>query len=186
MLVQFQLNLAWSCVIDFCRGLYVGCLSFAVVRIITALFLRQVLAVATKDEQMLRNQQVLKQRKYSEDIRSLYADHADPVGQGCITHEQFEEFLTVAKKFYFFVQSFILILAWWDVHYHQGHHDCASEAEHFELRMLCVHRNSLLRAGVMRSSKVIYNLLLFVFKYTAENSSWVPQLELLFFFNKIF
>merc|ERR1719161_2819631 len=52
--------------------LYVGGVSFAIIRIITALFLRQVLQVATGDEQMMRNEKVQKQRKYSEKIRHLY------------------------------------------------------------------------------------------------------------------
>lgn len=72
--------------------LYVGGVSFAIIRIITALFLRQVLQVATGDEQMMRNEKVQKQRKYSEKIRHLYVAE-DTSGLGRLSKEQFEKFL---------------------------------------------------------------------------------------------
>merc|ERR1712232_1285893 len=76
--------------------IYVGGVCFVVIRIITSLFLRQVLQVAICDEQMMRNEKVQKQRMHSESIRHLYAA-ADATGMGRLSFDQFEELLMDAR-----------------------------------------------------------------------------------------
>merc|ERR1719310_1810834 len=51
---------------------YVGGVSFAIIRIITALFLRQTLQVAASDEALMKSEKIKAQRKYTENIRNLF------------------------------------------------------------------------------------------------------------------
>lgn len=72
--------------------LYVGGVTFAVIRIIAALFLRQTMEVATRDERVMRNEAVLSKRRYSEAVRDLFID-SDEKGIGRVTFEQFQIFI---------------------------------------------------------------------------------------------
>merc|ERR1719161_754925 len=72
--------------------LYVGGVSFAIIRIITALFLRQTLAVAAGDEQMMKQEKIKSQRKYTESVRDLFL-HVNPSGTGEVTFDEFQQLL---------------------------------------------------------------------------------------------
>merc|ERR1719281_1027353 len=72
--------------------LYVGGVSFAIIRIITALFLRQTLAVAAGDDQMMKQEKIKSQRKYTESVRDLFL-HVNPSGTGEVTFDEFQQLL---------------------------------------------------------------------------------------------
>lgn len=71
---------------------YVGGVTFAVIRIITALFLRQTLSVATSDETLLCHEKVQQQRKHTESIRAIFT-RADTTGEGLVSWDEFSVLL---------------------------------------------------------------------------------------------
>lgn len=73
--------------------LYVGGVSFAVVKIITALFLRKTIQIATSDEQLIFKEKVKSQRRYSEKIRSQW-NTLDAYGTTRVSFSEFRNFVT--------------------------------------------------------------------------------------------
>eukprot|EP00746_Dinoflagellata_sp_MGD_P051140 gnl/MRDRNA2_/MRDRNA2_228064_c0_seq1.p1 gnl/MRDRNA2_/MRDRNA2_228064_c0~~gnl/MRDRNA2_/MRDRNA2_228064_c0_seq1.p1 ORF type:complete len:756 (+),score=109.36 gnl/MRDRNA2_/MRDRNA2_228064_c0_seq1:247-2268(+) len=73
--------------------IYVGGVTFAIIRIISALFLRDTLQVANGDEHLMKNEKMKGLRKYSEDIREVFRK-ADTNGTGDISLEQFQRLMT--------------------------------------------------------------------------------------------
>eukprot|EP00746_Dinoflagellata_sp_MGD_P143282 gnl/MRDRNA2_/MRDRNA2_76132_c0_seq2.p1 gnl/MRDRNA2_/MRDRNA2_76132_c0~~gnl/MRDRNA2_/MRDRNA2_76132_c0_seq2.p1 ORF type:complete len:363 (-),score=43.29 gnl/MRDRNA2_/MRDRNA2_76132_c0_seq2:15-1004(-) len=71
---------------------YVGGVSFVIMKVISALFLRQTLAEGMSDEQAVRNQNVKSQRLYSEEIREVFIAR-DENGIGRVSFSQFQTFL---------------------------------------------------------------------------------------------
>jgi len=73
---------------------YVGGVSFAMIRIITALFLRKTLQTAIADEQAVQNQKIRDKREASENIRDQW-NELDPTGK--ISHAKFEKLLKTVE-----------------------------------------------------------------------------------------
>lgn len=106
MLTMFQITMApgaWAIVgrpiIEEVSGgfawffvLYIGGVTFATIRIITSLFLRQTLDIASHDEESMRVAKVKSQLRFSESIREVFvtagASHA-----GHVSFDQFRKFL---------------------------------------------------------------------------------------------
>jgi len=84
---------------------YVGGVSFAVVRIITALFLRKTLSIAVMDESDCRNEKVKKQRRVSEEIRDSWEESCEgpdgrlglPQFQRFILHKEAQKWLEILE-----------------------------------------------------------------------------------------
>merc|ERR1719171_2667900 len=71
---------------------YVSVVTFAIIRVITAVFLRETLQVATNDNDLMIAERILQKNKYMENVKALWED-ADLSGDGTISEEEFSRFL---------------------------------------------------------------------------------------------
>merc|ERR1712130_923010 len=72
--------------------IYIGAVSFSVIRIISALFLRQTLQIAAGDENSMMSYKMKQQRKYSDAVQRLFVE-ADISGDGRVSLEEFQTLL---------------------------------------------------------------------------------------------
>jgi len=76
--------------------LYVGGVVFAVIRIITALFLKDTLAVAANDQEMMMQQKAKDKEKFARKLREVF-EEADESGDGTVCWEEFQGMLNNPK-----------------------------------------------------------------------------------------
>jgi hypothetical protein len=76
--------------------LYVGGVVFAVIRIITALFLKDTLAVAANDQEMMMQQKAKDKDKFARKLREVF-EEADESGDGTVCWEEFQGMLNNPK-----------------------------------------------------------------------------------------
>ena len=69
---------------------------FAVTRVITALFLKDTLQVASADAEMVMQERVLKRAKYIDKLNELFSK-ADTSGDGKISLEEFKEMMEMPQ-----------------------------------------------------------------------------------------
>merc|ERR1712113_867339 len=74
-------------------AVYISTVVFAMTRIITALFLRDTLAVAANDVEMQIQEKTKEKKKYAEKLLTFF-NQADFSGDGSMTIEEFEGFLS--------------------------------------------------------------------------------------------
>eukprot|EP00746_Dinoflagellata_sp_MGD_P010847 gnl/MRDRNA2_/MRDRNA2_122547_c0_seq1.p1 gnl/MRDRNA2_/MRDRNA2_122547_c0~~gnl/MRDRNA2_/MRDRNA2_122547_c0_seq1.p1 ORF type:complete len:682 (-),score=145.22 gnl/MRDRNA2_/MRDRNA2_122547_c0_seq1:33-2021(-) len=75
---------------------YVAGVSFAVMKVITAVFLRETLQVANNDDEMMIAEKMRQKNKYMEKIKQLF-QQADSSGDGNVTWEEFSGILDDPK-----------------------------------------------------------------------------------------
>eukprot|EP00746_Dinoflagellata_sp_MGD_P108699 gnl/MRDRNA2_/MRDRNA2_46458_c0_seq1.p1 gnl/MRDRNA2_/MRDRNA2_46458_c0~~gnl/MRDRNA2_/MRDRNA2_46458_c0_seq1.p1 ORF type:complete len:290 (-),score=45.26 gnl/MRDRNA2_/MRDRNA2_46458_c0_seq1:99-908(-) len=75
---------------------YVGGVSFAIIRIVTALFLRDTIQIAAKDKENQKREKMKEQQAYTENIRELFVK-ADVDKTGHLKFEEFQALMTDAK-----------------------------------------------------------------------------------------
>lgn len=73
---------------------YVAGVSFAIIRIITALFLSQTLEIAAKDNELMRVEKVKSQRRYSENNVMAKFTEAGVEDHGHLSFSEFQKFIT--------------------------------------------------------------------------------------------
>merc|ERR1712023_349705 len=71
---------------------YVICITFAVVRVITAIFLKETLQEAAKDQELVVEEKLRQKEAYVEKLKYVF-EHADADGEGNISLEEFHEML---------------------------------------------------------------------------------------------
>merc|ERR1719359_422433 len=71
---------------------YVSGVTFAIIRVITAVFLRETLQVASHDSEIQISDKLSQKSKYKEDVKQLF-QAADKTGDGRVSHEEFEDIL---------------------------------------------------------------------------------------------
>mmetsp|Transcript_115682 Transcript_115682/g.323507 ORF Transcript_115682/g.323507 Transcript_115682/m.323507 type:complete len:446 (+) Transcript_115682:1-1338(+) len=81
-----------SSVYAFFFVLYIACVTFATFRIITALFLRDTLCVATADTELMIQEKIREKESYAQKLRFFF-EVADTNGDGVLTREEFEDVL---------------------------------------------------------------------------------------------
>jgi len=72
--------------------IYVAGVVFSVIRIITALFLKDTLAVAANDQEMMMQQKAKAQEKFASKLREVFME-ADESGDGTVNKEEFESLI---------------------------------------------------------------------------------------------
>lgn len=75
-----------SSVYAFFFVLYIACVTFATFRIITALFLRDTLCVATADTELMIQEKIREKESYAQKLRFFF-EVADTNGDGVLTRE---------------------------------------------------------------------------------------------------
>lgn len=68
---------------------YVAGVTFAIIRVITAVFLRETLQVASQDSEMMIAEKLAQKNKYKEEVRELFMA-ADKSGDGNVNHSEFQ------------------------------------------------------------------------------------------------
>jgi hypothetical protein len=68
---------------------YIVCVNFAVMRVVSALFLKQTLAVAAKDEEKKLEAQRVAEEKAAKEISEFFQE-ADASGNGCVSLDEFD------------------------------------------------------------------------------------------------
>jgi len=73
-------------------AIYVSAVVFAIIRIITALFLKETLQVAGQDQEMMVAEQMRRKNTYADKLRHVF-EEADTSGDGMVSYDEFQTVL---------------------------------------------------------------------------------------------